>query len=105
MQSVIRSVSAARRVVAHLDHGGLALPGEGGGLLLPDAGALGLVEDEGWRAVVDVGVAVHAVVVSAMETHEVSPGLCCHDHHTIILVAHFRVLVVEEAVSSVAASV
>merc|ERR1712061_592578 len=67
-----------------LDHGGLALPGEGGGLLLPGAGALGLVEDEGWRAVVDVGVAVHAVVV---------------------FVAHFRVLVVEEAVSSVAASV
>ena len=79
---MIRSVSAARRGVAHLDHGGLALPGEGGGLLLPDAGALGLVEDEGWRAVVDVGVAVHAVVVSAMETREVSSGLCCHDHLT-----------------------
>ena len=65
--------------VAHLDHGGLALPGEGGCLLLPDAGALGLVEDEGGRAVVDVWVAVHTVVVSAMGTREVSPGLCC-DH-------------------------
>ena len=65
--------------VAHLDHGCLALPGEGGCLLLPDAGALGLVEDEGGRAVVDVWVAVHTVVVSAMVTREVSPGLCC-DH-------------------------
>lgn len=57
--------------VAHLDHGCLALPGEGGCLLLPDAGALGLVEDEGGRAVVDVWVAVHTVVVSAMGTREV----------------------------------
>ena len=65
--------------VAHLDHGCLALPGEGGCLLLPDAGALGLVEDEGGRAVVDVWVAVHTVVVSAMGTREVSPGLGC-DH-------------------------
>ena len=43
--------------------GGLALPGEGAGLLLPDAGALGLVEDEGRGAVIDVRVAVHTVVV------------------------------------------
>ena len=46
-----------------LHRGGLALPGERAGLLLPDAGSLGLVEDQGWGAVVDVGVAVHAVVV------------------------------------------
>ena len=46
-----------------LHGGGLALPGKGAGLLLPDAGSLGLVEDQGWGAVVDVGVAVHAVVV------------------------------------------
>ena len=82
MQSVPGECFRGQASVAHLDHGGLALPGEGGGLLLPDAGALGLVEDEGWRAVVDVGVAVHAVVVSAMETREVSSGLCCDDHLT-----------------------
>ena len=42
----------------------LTLPGEGGGLLLPHAGPLGLVEDEGWGAVVEVRVAVDTVVVS-----------------------------------------
>ena len=42
----------------------LALSGEGGGLLLPHAGPLGLVEDEGWGAVVEVRVAVDTVVVS-----------------------------------------
>lgn len=41
----------------------LALPGEGGSLLLPDAGSLGLIEYQWWRAVVEVGVAVHAIVV------------------------------------------
>ena len=63
----VRSDSLSLRALETLDvclhRGGLALPGEGAGLLLPDAGSLGLVKDEGRGAVVDVGVAVHAVVV------------------------------------------
>ena len=42
----------------------LTLSSEGGGLLLPHAGPLGLVEDEGRGAVVEVRVAVDTVVVS-----------------------------------------
>ena len=42
----------------------LALPGEGGRLLLPDTGTLGLVEDQGWGAVVEVRIAMDTVVVS-----------------------------------------
>ena len=49
-------------------------------------------------------VAVHTVVVSAMGTREVRSALASAVI-ILLLVAHFRVLVVEEAVSSVAASV
>ena len=63
----VRSDSLSLRALETLDvclhRGGLALPGEGAGLLLPDAGSLGLVKDEGRGAVVNVGVAMHAVVV------------------------------------------
>lgn len=57
------SLGALETLDIGLYRGGLALPGEGAGLFLPDAGSLGLVKDQGWGAVIDVGVAVHAVVV------------------------------------------
>lgn len=59
----------------------LALAGKGGGLLLSDTSSLGLVEYQGWGTVVEMRVAVHAVVVFA---------------------ANVGVFMVEESVGSVA---
>ena len=42
----------------------LALPGKGRGLFLPDTGSLGFVEYQRRGAVVEVGIAMDAVVVS-----------------------------------------
>ena len=76
----------------------LALPGEGGGLLLPNAGALGLVEYQRRRTVVEVGVAVDTVVVPGdiglkdIKDYEINCSL----------VADVGVFMVEEAIGSVA---